>query len=187
MSGADKDATSPAMQLATPPEVVANKRPRSDPEFEPDPESLGFSVTEPVGEWYLAVHCDDEALIRSKELLPMRLYGATNKSYLGLRETGLGAVERLETFLKGRATFDRRDIRVLRFQFSAQGFAKYALQSRTGTADAWAPMLHKMLYKQGDIDWQAWAFHGDLPLHEISEDGHVLLSSQWLTLSDSIL
>ena len=51
-----------------------------------------------------------------------------------------------------------------------------------GVEEAFAP---KSTYPKDTTgtDYKAWAFHGDLPLQEMTNDGHVLISSSWFEIA----
>ena len=77
----------------------------------------------------------------------------------------------------------RKTLLVLRVQFTPEGFAKYAANTR-GSEWNFCPMFYKMRYSKNDYDMDrgAWAFHGDLPLEERAENGQVLILSEWLEI-----
>ena len=76
-----------------------------------------------------------------------------------------------------------KSLSVLRIQFTSQGFAKYAANTR-GSEWNFCPMLYNMYYstKDYDMDEGAWAFRGDVPLEERAENGQVLILSEWLEI-----
>jgi len=40
----------------------------------------------------------------------------------------------------------------------------------------------KVCIDKSEKDYEAWAFHGDLPLQHITEDGQVLIACEWLEI-----
>ena len=101
--------------------------------------------------------------------------------YLGLRQSFDEAVERLRkiTHEAGESELQKSEIIVIRFAFTAAGFAKYAWQRQDHPP--FAPLLSKRLFyrDQTFTDWGVWHFRGNkLFLHETDPvTGNVLVSS----------
>ena len=132
-------------------------------------------------ELLLAIHRDDKDMIKKNEKVPRRIYAASNKSYLSLREDVDEAVVRVQELFDGRCELDKQVLYLLKIQFSLRGFYTYGTACRTQAP--YAPLLHKIQYSNHDQkDWKAWAFHGDLPLKETSGTGEVLIASEWLLI-----
>ena len=72
----------------------------------------------------------------------------------------------------------------LKITFTAAGFAKYATLAMP--QHHFVPKLSKSVYyytrsDESAYDWQAWKWHGDLPLDEC-ENGQELIFSEWVEL-----
>ena len=136
-----------------------------------------------ASEFFLAVHKDDQLTVERTGIVPRRLCAATNKEYIGLRENAADAVERAVMLMGKNCEIHKGNILLLRIQFSHKGFAQYAFKA-LGPDEAFAPMLHKILYPndKSGRDYGAWAFHGDLPLQHKTEDGQVLIACEWLEI-----
>ena len=135
-------------------------------------------------ELLLAIHRDDKDMIKKNEKVPRRIYAASNKSYLSLRENVGDAVDRYQELFDGRVEaeeLNKEVLLVLKIQFSFRGFYIYGTSCRTQAP--YAPLLHKIQYSSTDEkDWKAWAFHGDLPLRQTLDSGDVLTTSEWLLI-----
>ena len=81
------------------------------------------------------------------------------------------AVERAMQFFGISCGLTRQSVLVLRVQFTAQGFAKYAAATR---GSEWTNHDH--------MDDGVWALHADLPLEETADTGQVLVWSEWFAL-----
>jgi hypothetical protein len=134
-------------------------------------------------EAYVAVHTEDRKLCDEVGAVRLRHYSATDKTYIGLRQGESEAVERAETLFGKICDVHEDSFQLLRVQFSRLGFAKYTTKV-LGPEQSFATMLYKITYMKdkSGTDYKAWAFHGDLPLHETTEDGHVLISSAWMKI-----
>ena len=109
-------------------------------------------------------------------------YVSRGKDYVGLRQRKQDAVERAEQIFK-RSVTKETDI-FLKITFTAAGFAKYATFAMP--QHHFVPKLSKSVYYytpsgESAYDWQAWKWHGDLPLDE-KENDEVLISSEWAEL-----
>ena len=138
------------------------------------------TVADGALELFLAVHPDDYPGVVETGVVPRRHYAATHKTYIGLRENRDAAADRaMKLFDKG-CPMEKGTLRLLRIQFSYKGFAQYSTRV-LGPEEAFAPMLYKIIYPYDKSckDYGAWAFHGDLPLQQIAEDGQVLIASEW--------
>jgi hypothetical protein len=132
-------------------------------------------------ELFLAIHEDDKDMIKRKGTVPRRIYAASNKGYLSLREDVAEAVVRVQELFDGRCELNKEVLLVLKIQFSLRGFYTYGTACRTQAP--YAPLLHKIQYSNHDEkDWKAWAFHGDLPLKQTSDTGEVLIASEWMLI-----
>ena len=132
-------------------------------------------------ELFLAIHEDDKDMIKRKGTVPRRIYAASNKSYLSLREDVDEAVVRVQELFDGRCELDKQVLYLLKIQFSVRGFYTYG--TTCSTQAPYAPLLYKIQYSNDDQkDWKAWAFHADLPLNETSGTGEVLIASEWLLI-----
>jgi hypothetical protein len=129
---------------------------------------------------YVAVHMEDQALCDKVGAVRRRHYAATHKTYIGLRRNKSDAIERAATLFGDKCDVHKGSFLLLWVQFSVQGFAKYATATH-GPEDSFAPTLHKITYPRDNsgTDYDVWAFHADLPLHETTKDGQVLISSTW--------
>ena len=135
-------------------------------------------------EFFLAVHNEDHSTISRSGSVPLRLYSATRKPYIGLRETSEAAVQRAQEIWGKKCSIDKSSLLLLRFQFSYKGFAEFATKAM-GYDASFAPVLYKMTYQHDTSgkDYGAWAFHGDVPLQHVSPAGDVLIASEWLAIS----
>ena len=132
-------------------------------------------------ELFLAIHQDDKDMITRTGTVPRRIYAASNKSYLSLREDVAEAVVRVQELFDGRCELDKQMLYLLKIQFSVRGFYTYG--TTCSTQGYLAPLLYKIQYSNDDQkDWKAWAFHADLPLKETSGTGEVLIASEWLLI-----
>ena len=99
--------------------------------------------------------------------------------YLGLRQSQQEAVNRLRQITERarEPELQKSEIVVIRFSFTAAGFAKYASQLQAHPP--FAPLLAKQLYYRDNTDWGVWYFRGNqLPLLEHHpETGKALVSS----------
>jgi hypothetical protein len=137
-----------------------------------------------VFEAYVAVHKEDQALCDEVGAVRRRHYAATHKTYIGLRKNESDAIERAVTLFGNKCAVHKGSFLLLRVQFSSEGFAKYATAMH-GPDDSFVPTLYKIVYPRDNsgTDYNAWAFHGDLPLQETAEDGSVLISSKWMEIA----
>ena len=132
-------------------------------------------------ELFLAIHQDDKDMITRTGTVPRRVYTASNKSYISLRESVEEAVVRVQELCDGRCDIDKQVLYLLKIQFSVRGFYTYG--TTCSTQAPYAPLLYKIQYSNDDQkDWKAWAFHADLPLNETSGTGEVLIASEWLLI-----
>jgi hypothetical protein len=138
-------------------------------------------------EAYVAVHAEDRKLCDEVNAVRLRHYSATNKTYIGLRKDETDALERAETLFGKICDVDKDSFVLLRVQFSSLGVTKYTTKV-LGPEESFASMLHKITYQytkdNSGIDYNEWAFHGDLPLQETTADGDVLISSTWMKIGD---
>ena len=131
----------------------------------------------------LAVHRDDKVMCEQTGHVPRRVYAGPHKTYIGLRARLEDAVKRAEQFFGKNCAVSRHSLLILRVQFTALGFAKYATML-SGSESNFAPMLHKIVYEydKSDMDWGVWYFHGDLPLRDSAAHGEVLITSEWMEI-----
>ena len=90
--------------------------------------------------------------------------------WIGLRQHVDDAVQRAQHLERG---VSRKTHLVLEITFTSLGIAYYCTQC-TGAAYGFAPILEKKIFKDG-TDWGVWHFHGNLPLHAITQYGEVLV------------
>ena len=132
-------------------------------------------------EVFLAVHQDDRRLCEDKGEVPLRLYSATQKDYIGLRVSVEDAMERAFKISGQKADVSKHSYSILSVRFTPLGFSKYATHVLEGCA-VFKTQLYKIVYPfDGRYkDYGAWAFHGNLPLDEKAENGDALVVTSWL-------
>ena len=137
---------------------------------------------------FLAVQKDDKDMREQTGKVPRRIYAGPQKTYIGLRIRVEDAVKRAEQLFAKNCEVSRHSLLILRVQFTALGFAKYATML-SGSESNFAPMLHKIVYEydKSDMDWGVWYFHGDLPLRDSAAHGQVLITSEWMEKVDGEL
>ena len=128
---------------------------------------------------FLAVHKDDKDMCEQTGKVPRRIYAGPRKTYIGLRIRVESAVKRAEQFFAKNCEVSRHSLLLLRVQFTAVGFAKYAAML-SGSESNFTPILHKVVceYDKSGTDWGVWYFHGDLPLRDSAAHGEVLITSE---------
>lgn len=134
-----------------------------------------------AGEWYLSVHPEDVHAVNQRRAVPLRIYAATGKTYIGLREAAEAADERAMQLFSTDSGLARTSLHLLKIRFSHRGFSHYARQIM-GHHYAFDTMFHKITYR-GDrtgTDYGAWSWHGDLPLVDFDEQGNLLMITEWI-------
>ena len=111
--------------------------------------------------------------------VPLRLYSATRKTYIGIRMSVEDAMERAEMLFGWRTEVSRATYDILSIGFTALGFSTYATEV-LGVDDFYKTKLYKMVYSHSPHDYGAWAFHGSLPLESYAENGDALIVTSWL-------
>ena len=128
---------------------------------------------------YLLIHEHDKEGIDKYGVVPRRIYTASHKSYISLRETVAEAKVRAQELFAYTSSLDETFL-VLRIQFTHKGFCHYATSSSTSVVPPGTPLLYKLAYPNDKVkDWGAWAFHADLPMQHINDNGDVLLNCEW--------
>ena len=132
-------------------------------------------------ELFLAIHKDDKETITRTGFVPRRIYTASKKTYISLREGSDEAVVRAQELFDGRCVINKDNLYLLKIQFTAQGLSSYATTNDTDAP--YAPLLYKFAYsKDEEKDWKALAFHADLRLNKTSGTGAVLIACEWLLI-----
>ena len=143
--------------------------------------ATGLPKDQIVKEFFLAIHKEDKESITRTGFVPRRIYTASKKTYISLREVSDEAVVRAQELFDGRCVINKDNLYVLRIQFTADGLSSYV--STCDTDAPYAPLLYKVVYsKDEEKDWKAWAFHADLPLNKTSGTGEVLIACEWLLI-----
>ena len=134
-----------------------------------------------AGEWFLSVYPTDVEKITQENSVPLHIYGATGKAYIGFRETAEAADDRAMQLFRTDRKLIRANLRLLKIQFSHKGFSHYAM-NKLGVDHAFATMFHKNTYRQDrtGTDWGAWSFYGNLPLLQSDEKGNLLIVTEWV-------
>ena len=111
------------------------------------------------------------------------MYARAEEDHIELAMNLPQAVERAMQLLGSSCGLTRQSVLVLRVQFTALGFPKYAAATR-GSEWNFCPTLYKRYcWKNHDhMDDGVWAFHADLPLDERADNGQVLVLSEWFAL-----
>ena len=109
-------------------------------------------------------------------------------SYIGLRETRMGAIERAKQVwpeLNGQKVSSTTHI-LVKFVFTMEGVAHYTV-TNAGPAFHYASVLRKITF--GDVceDWGTWHFAGPLQLHDIGARGELLIKAEREELSAAML
>jgi hypothetical protein len=134
-----------------------------------------------VKELFLAIHKDDKETITRTGYVPRRIYTASKKTYISLREDSEEAVVRAQELFDGRCVINKDNLYVLKIQFTAQSLSSNATTCDTDAP--YAPLLHRFVYsKDEEKYWKAWEFHADLPLNITSGTGAVLIACEWLLI-----
>ena len=134
------------------------------------------SVEESGLELYTAVFAEDRSAVEKAGVLrPHRISGS--KNYIGLRENPEDAMQRMKQVYKGIPNVENQLV-LLRVTFSNAGLGHFAKKC-AGAEHAFASVLHKVVYPDYEVDWKAWHFLEDLPLHLRSPNGIVLISTEW--------
>ena len=137
-----------------------------------------------AGEWLLAVHPDFVRTLNKSRQASLAMFKATWKSYIGLRKSEEEALLRGMALWNNSGQLPKSSLKLLRITFSHRGFSKYAHQVLEQD-QSYCTKFHKQVYKFDKIkDWDAWAFHGDLPMEEMGPDGHWLIFSKWVEDDD---
>ena len=111
----------------------------------------------------------------------MRIYGATGKTYIGLREAAEAADDRAMRLFRTDGGLARTSLHLLKIRLSHKGFSCYARRNM-GAHYFFDTMFHKNIYR-GDrtgTDYGAWSWHGDLPLVDFDEQGNLLMITEWI-------
>ena len=128
---------------------------------------------------YLLIHEHDKEGIDKYGVVPRRIYTASHKSYISLRETVAEANVRAQELFDTRCALEEPFL-VLRIQFTHKGFCHYATSSSTSVVPPGTPLLYKLTYPNDkDKNWGAWALHGDMLMEHLDNTGAVLLKCQW--------
>ena len=128
---------------------------------------------------YLLIHEHDKDGIDKHGVVPRRIYTASHKSYISLRETGAEAKVRAQELFAYTSSLDETFL-VLRIQFTHKGFCHYATSSSTSVAPPGTPLLYKLAYPNDKLkNWGAWALHGNMLMEHLDETGAVLLKCEW--------
>ena len=105
-------------------------------------------------ELFLAIHQDDKDMITRTGTMPRRIYTASNKSYISLRENVDEAVARVQELFDGKCDIDKQVLYLLKIQFSVRGFYTYG--TTCSTQAPYVPLLYKIQYSNHDQkDWKA--------------------------------
>jgi len=134
-----------------------------------------------AGQWFLSVHPKDIRNITEANSVPLHVYGATGKAYIGFREDAEAADDRAMQLFRNDGKLARATLHLLKIQFSHKGFSYYATRN-LGQDYAFDTMFHKNIYHRDrtGTDYGAWSFHGDLPLVESDEEGNLLIITEWI-------
>ena len=129
---------------------------------------------------FLRIHKMDKDVIDKHGFVPRRIYTASHKSYISLREKVAEAKVRAQELFDSKCAIDEETFLLLRIQFTHKGLSHYATTSSTSVVPPGTPFLYKLAYPNDKVkDWGAWAFHADLPLKHINDNGDVLLECEW--------
>ena len=130
---------------------------------------------------FLAVHRDDRRVCEDKGEVPLSLYSATQKDYIGLRVSVEGAIERAMKISGHKTQVSKHSYDILSVGFTPLGFSKYATHV-LGADSLFRTQLYKIVYPFDGTykDYGAWAFHGNLALDENAEKGDALVVTSWL-------
>ena len=125
---------------------------------------------------FVAVRLEDVDKCIAAKQIPLG-YPSKWKTYTGLRETPLEALQRAQLHDKGEVT--KHTYVMLNICFTPAGLAHYTLEN-AGQVHNFAPVLSKMIYrKKESTDWKVWHFLADLPLWLEADDGTLLVHSEW--------
>ena len=115
--------------------------------------------------------------------MPRRLYARAEVDFVELAMNLPRAANGVMQSLGSSCELTTQSVLVLRVQFTAQGFSKYAAATR-GSEWNFCPILYKMYcWKHHDhMDHGVWALHADLPLEEGTDNLQVLVWSEWFAL-----
>ena len=86
-------------------------------------------------------------------------------------------MERMKHVYKGIPNVESQLV-LLRVTFSNAGLGHFTKKC-AGAEHAFASVLRKVDYRDYEVDWKAWHFLEDLPLHLRSPNGIVLISTEW--------
>ena len=149
-----------------------------------EPDSTEWLQTpEVVFEAFVGIHKDDKVTCELLGAVPRRVYARAEEDFIELAMNLPQAAERAMQLFGSSCGLTRQSVLVLRVQFTAQGFSKYAAATR-GSEWNFCPTLYKRYcWKNHDhMDDGVWAFHADLPLDERADNGQVLVLSEWFAL-----
>ena len=126
-------------------------------------------------EVFLALPRDAYLTCVNNGYVSAKLAAFTDTRFLVLRDCAKAAEERGRVLYCAGGVIRDHAMKLLRIQFSHRGFDAYAGRAQ-GQEEFCLPALYKLitLTQHG-----VWAFHGNLPLHLVSQDGDVLIHSEW--------
>ena len=129
------------------------------------------------------IHKDDKVTCERLGVLPRRLCARAKEYFIELAMNLPRAANGVMQFLGSSCGLTRQSVLVLRVQFTAQGFSKYAAATR-GSEWNFCPILYKRYcWKNHDhMDDSVWAFHADAPLDERTNNVQVLVLSECFAL-----
>ena len=149
-----------------------------------EPDSTEWLQTaEVVFEAFVGIHKDDKVTCELLGAVPRRVYARAEECFIELAMNLPQAAKRAMQFFGSCCGLTRQSVLVLRVQFTAQGFSKYAAATR-GSEWNFGPILYKRCcWKNHDhMDDGVWALHADKPLEERADNGQVLVWSEWFAL-----